>query len=355
MFKVRLLKAALCTLAVLSTNVYALQFGAPMTASVMVTKPGSPLQKKTVTVMNIVLTSREKQMAFSYKPKNDNAALLSSSSTHLPASVTLGMNHVPVLDQGLHGTCVTFAATAAIDAVLNKRDYVSQLCHLTLGAYLEKNGYMPSGWNGTFGPYALDQMLRFGVVNKSSQAKKTCGGLKDYPGQSFTEEGKPMPLDEYKQISEDISSKLYVIQHMSSMQRFESKFADTNAAEKALTVVKTGIMHGHRFVIGVLLKMSPYCSAAACANRNEAHDTWALTKELELPVTEVGGHEMVVTGYDDNAIAYDQYGKKHQGLLSLRNSWGNEVGDRGDYYMSYDYFRAFVMEVQEIVEVPAVS
>ena len=36
------------------------------------------------------------------------------ASTSKP--VQLGMDQVPVLDQGPHGTCATFAATAAVDA-----------------------------------------------------------------------------------------------------------------------------------------------------------------------------------------------------------------------------------------------
>ncbi len=37
-----------------------------------------------------------------------------------PEKVELGMNGVPVLNQGMHGTCVTFAVTAAVDAALGK-------------------------------------------------------------------------------------------------------------------------------------------------------------------------------------------------------------------------------------------
>ena len=352
MLKLSIFNAALISAALISTNTYALEFGKPLTTSVVVTKRGAPLQKKNVMLMNIQLTPHESQILYSYKPKKDTSFKMATSSgaTMLPAAVNLKMNGVPVLDQGMHGSCVTFATTAAVDAVLGKGDYVSQLCHLALGSYLEKNGYLPSGWNGTFGPFVIDQLLRFGVVSKASQLKKTCGGLNRYPATNITEEGKPMTMEEYKEISENISGRLYAIQHMTMLQRFESRFADTDVAEKVLTQMKTGIMHGHRFVIGVMLKMSPYCSAAACANRNAAHDTWALTRELELPLIDMGGHEMVVTGYDDKAVAYDQEGKKHQGLLTLRNSWGDEVGDGGNYYMSYDYFKMFVMEVQEIVE-----
>ena len=63
---------------------------------------------------------------------------------------------------------------------------------------------------------------------------------------------------------------------------------------------------------------------------------------------DIAGHEMIITGYDDRAVAIDDHGRAHKGLLTLRNSWGALAGDKGDFYMSYDYFKAFVMEVQRI-------
>ena len=68
---------------------------------------------------------------------------------------------------------------------------------------------------------------------------------------------------------------------------------------------------------------------------------------------------MVITGYDDDAIAKDSAGQEHQGLLTLRNSWGANAGNHGDFYMSYDYFKLLVVEAQRIrtieTMIPAVS
>ncbi len=33
----------------------------------------------------------------------------------------------------------------------------------------------------------------------------------------------------------------------------------------------------------------------------------------------------------------------------IRNSWGDEVGDHGNYYMTYDFFKKFVMDIQDII------
>jgi C1A family cysteine protease len=43
------------------------------------------------------------------------------------------------------------------------------------------------------------------------------------------------------------------------------------------------------------------------------------------------GHEMIIIGYNDNAK-----------VLKLRNSWGPDRGDNGDFYMSYDYYQLMV-------------
>ena len=51
---------------------------------------------------------------------------------------------------------------------------------------------------------------------------------------------------------------------------------------------------------------------------------------------------MVITGYDDEATAKDESGQIHQGLFTLRSSWGYWVGDWGNFYMSYDYAQTLI-------------
>lgn len=41
----------------------------------------------------------------------------------------------------------------------------------------------------------------------------------------------------------------------------------------------------------------------------------------------LGGHALLAGGYDDN--------KQH---FIVRNSWGEEFGDKGYYYIPYDFF-----------------
>ena len=119
---------------------------------------------KSVAISQIQVSSQVKNMLASRlkQPKIKPSFSIFSS---LPAKVQLGMNGVPVLDQGVHGTCATFAITAALDAISNtKTDYYSQLCPLSLGLYLEENSFASNGWNGATIHGLLNFYDTFGLV-----------------------------------------------------------------------------------------------------------------------------------------------------------------------------------------------
>ncbi len=308
--------------------------------------------KKPVMLMNIKLTSQQKQLLQEANYENKEASEPTELKM-LPSQYDRGMNGTPVLDQGMHGTCATFANTAAIDALLGKGDYVSQLCQLSLGNYFEQKAYLPSGWEGSVGPLVLYQILGFGIINKTNQKIKSCGGLTDYPDHDLNNRGGSMSLDEFKELSEDLSERLDWQTLLSFEQRFAWETTNSIKPNALLYKVKevissTRSYEDSRLTFGALLPVN-YCSAGACARYHAEDDTWALTETIKLDQDPyLAGHEMVITGYDDEAVAFDNEGHKHQGLLILRNSWGSDVGDQGNYYMSYDFFKKYVVEVQKI-------
>ena len=51
----------------------------------------------------------------------------------------------------------------------------------------------------------------------------------------------------------------------------------------------------------------------------------------------IGGHEIYIKGYDDNAK-----------FFSVRNSWGSAWGNTGDFWMPYDYLESSLMEARII-------
>lgn len=266
---------------------------------------------------------------------------------YIPRHYDLGMNHVPVLNQGAHGACVVFSVSAALDAINDGKDSISELCTLELGSYLhQQNQAYPSGWDGSVATTVLGQYRQYGAINKLDQHQNRCGGLADYPRYDPSEIGIPMSVSDYKARSHMLSAGM---RYQAIMTLYDA-VADNVDMEQKLSEVKQAIAKGHRVVIGFVL--DPMLgTAGAIASNKVKEDTWLLNedvkKSFENNCTEkmchLDGHEVIVTAYhDDMQIA------GHRGVLSLRNSWGEEAGYHGDFYMTYDYFKAFVMEATEL-------
>ena len=276
-----------------------------------------------------------------------NDQTLSQSSQ---SQVDLGMNNVPVLDQGMHGTCATFANTAAIDAAMGRGKYISQVCQLQLGTYLERMSYMPSGWDGSLGPIVLNQMTTFGIVSEQTEKQVGCNGAFTYP----TIEPSPktgITVDAYHRISEELDEEQISWSSLLDIHEFSSQEHNPDAV---LSNVKLALENGHRVTFGVLLIHTSKGVAGATGRAKSFNDTWLLSVSDKQDIVsgeafdDAGGHEMIIIGFDDTATALDQDGQQHQGLLKLRNSWGEDVGDLGDFYMTYDYFKVLAIEAQKI-------
>lgn len=321
-----------------------------LTGTVTQTVPVSSYQTATkatkdITLLRYRLTDNALKQLQERK-QHINPSSFHFSAQNLPKRVQLGMNGVPVFDQGHHGTCVTFATTAAIDALFGK-EYVSQLCSLQLGNYLAKEGYLPSGWDGSEGEIVLSQLTRFGIVSKEKEQSEGCGGLTSYPLEKPAPESE-MNIENYHRLSQDLDDDgIYFYPILSRNKAFQEKIDTITTLE----YVKKILHLGDRVVFGTILVHFDEGVAGAIGRHHKTDDTWVLTPEIARDAYlkhELFGHEMVITGYDDEAIAIDHAGRKHQGLLTIRNSWGSDVADKGDFYMSYDYFKLFVHEANRV-------
>lgn len=278
-------------------------------------------------------------------PKNGiNTANFSSE---LPRKVKLGMQLTPVLDQGYHGSCVTFAVTAAINAALGAGDYISQLCNLELGSYLAiHDKAKASGWNGSFGYWALQQISEYGIISQNYQKLNGCAGVREYPLEDENDEGKPMSDSEFLAHSVPVSNLISWEALLKDEESFSAK-ADMN---QIVYQIKEELAKGNRLTIGMLLDV--FVGDAGAVGTNRAyHDTWMLTPEIVLDAMNgmiYAGHELVITGYDDDLEVMDEDGHINQGVFTLRNSWSKFAGDQGDYYVTYDYVKFLAMEVMAI-------
>lgn len=268
---------------------------------------------------------------------------LSLSSSAQPASVNLGMNNVPVLNQGMHGTCATFAVTASLDALFKKGDYISQLCHLTLGQYLSQRSYQTSGWDGAFINDVLYQIHTHGIINKDKQISNGCAGLYQYPTNESIDPSNEMSIDEFHQLSQNSNTEIdYDVTPLLDFYEF---IKDEKTPESVIQNLKTTLGKGDRVLIGTILTTAD--EIGAYGKYHQRADSWVVTPEVisAIKAKNYGAHAMVIIGYDDNAVAIDQHGKSHKGLFILRNSWGPNAGDKGNYYMSYEYLANLAFEL----------
>ncbi|MCL9684768.1 C1 family peptidase [Legionella maioricensis] len=278
-------------------------------------------------------------------PKNSiNSAAFSSE---LPSKVKVGMQLTPVLDQGYHGSCVTFAVTAALDAALGAGDYISQLCNLELGSYLAIHDKInASGWNGSSAPWVLQQISDYGIISQNYQKLNGCAGVRQYPLHNETDEGTPMAESEFLAHSIPLSN---LISWEALLSDEESLSSQVNM-NQVIYQIKEELAKGNRLNVGMLLDIN-YGDAGAVGTNRAFNDTWMLTPEIVTDAMNgdiYAGHELVITGYDDNLEVTDNNGHINRGVFTLRNSWSRLAGDSGDYYVSYDYLRFLALEVMAI-------
>lgn len=332
----------------------------PITAQVQIQDERLAPEERTKTLyfMHFKLTPEQQKYFLSTNPKANSKKIKALAPAGLPTTLDVGMNGVPVLDQGQHGSCVTFSNTAAVNALLGRGDYISQLCNLELGTFLAMHGYWPDGWNGTFGSVVLNQMTQFGIVPKAYEPQLRCGGMTTYPVNT-TNTGYGFPIENFIYSSTNAMKNLYWNVFLDGFQRFNQDPLNPYNPNATIAEIKSILYvasltprQSARVTIGLLL-YEQFGVGGANAKYMAANDTWSVTSSIAAQTSAPNaGHEVIVTGYNDNALVVDPDGTTHQGVFIIRNSWGTTVGNQGTFYMTYDYFAKFANEAQKIMVVP---
>lgn len=280
-----------------------------------------PANKKTHTLVQARLKSLQQ------------TNLLSTNDALAPAK-QLGMNNVPVLNQGNTYFDSAYASTATIDALLGRGDFISQLCLIQLGNYMDPTN---KGFGFTL-QNTLSRLENYGYIMKVHQRSAGC------------EDAIPfINYESYNRLSRNTVAESIMWFPLLSMHKSIGERANT---EKTLLEIKKAINQEQRVTMGFLAFFKGDNTLGAMGSYHEKDDTWILNTQMKRELYNFAPlyyHSVVITGYDNDAISVDDTGEKHKGLLTLRGSWGNESGDQGDFYMSYDYFRVLVIEAQQIV------
>lgn len=272
------------------------------------------------------LTKLKKKALYNYKANLQISNKNKISNKRLKHfQVDLGMANVPVLDQGPHGTCATFATTAAIDAYKYSGDYISQQCLLEIGNYEEEKSFgdISSGWDGALYSEILDRINKYGIIDK-----QTC------PHEYASPEYKLSP-NEYHQYSFNQWA------HDFKWRVLTTPDEDSILETASIDQVKESLNNGNRVLIGTILILK-FADGVPIANYHNG--LWDFPKNYNIKdfINDVkhlnfGGHAVIITGYDDKLK-----------LFKIRNSWGEEQGDHGEFYMSYDYFEAMNIDSIEL-------
>src|SRR5579862_9621094 len=82
------------------------------------TRAAEPTAEKRILLQHMVLSPAEQEALAENMLTQEKATqeIIKANPSIFQTAVTLGMNNVPVLDQGVHGTCATFASTGIVDA-----------------------------------------------------------------------------------------------------------------------------------------------------------------------------------------------------------------------------------------------
>jgi hypothetical protein len=239
--------------------------------------------------------------------------------------VDLGMGSVPVLDQGQYGTCVTFASTAVVDAAMGKGNYIDQQCSLELNKYLG----------------SLDPNNRYDYWNGANDATEIIDPLKKY---GIVQQGKC----NYKYPRSTVKITPTAYAKLTTATPELAKVVDTYHDENHkmdINALKAVLKSGHRVAIGTLLldsadPISVNGFDITVNGKSKRGGLWACkqpSSSSNYCGTSQAGHEIVVFGYDDT-----------QELLKIRNSWSTKIGDNGNYYMTYAFYKAMVLDGTEV-------
>lgn len=222
---------------------------------------------------------------------------LSIQGTTLPAKVDLSTYFTPVRNQGALGSCAAFATTSVMEATLKikgkKRDTLAPLFfYYATREAMQESGRMPKA------------------------TKRDTGSFMDVAARTAVKVGAPsedlVPYRDGKQgLAYDPTAGEY-----DAAKQFKMLKTKRVSTVKGM---KSALASKHPIIIGVPLYQSFMTK------------TFARTGEMLLPQKGeqiMGGHAMAMVGYDDAKESF-----------IVRNSWGDDWGKGGYFYMPYEYFQ----------------
>ena len=244
-----------------------------------------------------------------YQKTPTTAKLLSRDFELLPPSASLRAYAPTVGSQGQTGTCTAWATAYGARTILESITYNRE--------------YSPKTDNAVFSPSYIYNQIRH---NQGCRRGTNIGRALTLMENQGVAKLNQFAFDCNKQItSRDIDhAKAYKIK--------DYKTLFTLYSNNKIQPVKKALSEKKPVVIGMKTPDS----------FNKATDIWQPTQS-DYAKSNLGGHAMVVMGYDDN---------KYGGSFQLMNSWSKRWGNDGFTWIRYKDFKHFVREAYEIIPNP---
>jgi hypothetical protein len=221
----------------------------------------------------------------------------------LPEKVLLDKFAPKRLNQGKQGSCVAWASAYAARTIMHSRE---------TGENPDKSAFSPSflynqikldGCQGSYLPDAMKNLKNQGVLPLSEFP---------YDDSSCDNEPRGQELAEAKEFTIDGYNRL-------------TKGGDDYSVD--MLAIKQNLAQGAPVVIGMMV-------GGTFMQEMQGQPAW-FPQADDYNMRNFGGHAMCVTGYDDY---YEG------GAFRIMNSWGEEWGEKGMFWLRYKDFDYFVKE-----------
>lgn len=287
-----------------------------------------------------------------------NKSPIMSISSDLPSSYNADLNNMKyvseVKNQGALGTCWSFAAEAAMEALLMKKDGVEKLSSSNKDKYDLSEMHMVYALSNKFledGQYGFTKTINDGGNFAEAEAYMTRSRDEEkniYDGPVYEKDFPYKDDDSYTDadINEKIKSERleFVPSAFSNLNLYQTLLSDEQLNARNEIIKKSVIENG-------AVPVSVYCGSTAEEQNAGFESNSSNTKTLfyENDPANIPNHGVTIVGYDDNISASEfnvfslnasantyPAAPKHNGAFIVKNSWGTDWGNNGFFYMSYD-------------------
>jgi hypothetical protein len=231
----------------------------------------------------------------------------------IPAVVDHRPDQTPVKSQGNRGTCVCFASMAGLEVAYGGGS-------LDLSEQFANYLYMTAESRGCKDAGLYTHMSANYLANDGVCRESVCPYQNNkYSFPAYCNNGAITPVPPMR--ADAVANRPFKIKSYQKIWRNDSLTTDTGIWINNPRYLECLLRAGHDIVFGTHVAgwVTPYTGIIDVK----------LTGGGD-PLPSVGGHAMLVVGYDRN-----------QEYFIVKNSWGTSKGQAGYVYLSYDYIRTY--------------